>query len=402
MPSSGPTGLKRELGLRDLVLTQILFVAGLTNLGNSAKLGASHVTFWLAAIVLFYIPLAMVVIHLNGWRPLEGGLYQCAHAAFGDLAGFLVAWNLWVYAMVLMSEIGLTTVTNLAYAIGPSARWLAESKFVVAAATTVLIFALAAVSILGLGIGKWIYNLGGVTVLILLGALLTAYLVPHQRQTLSFAIPPLTLLNLNILGKLAFYALGGFEYVAVFAGECREPERLIGRSVLLAAPIIAALFIFGTGAVLAVVDPAHVDLVSPVLQAISVAARPLALAAHLASVFFVMLLVSRLAQSSINFAVNSRLPMVAGWDHLLPAWFTRLHPTRRTPVNSTLVVAAVTLALGLASTVGTGRQEAFQLLDSGMGIFYGLTYLAMFAIPISGYASPSPGLRLAAVSGFGM
>src|SRR5215472_16711944 len=139
-------GLKRELALRDLVLAQILFVVGLTNFGNSAKLGPSHVIFWVTAIVLFYIPHAMVVIHLNRWRPLEGGLYQWAHAAFGDLTGFLVAWNLWIYAMFLMSEIGLTTVTSLAYAIGPSALWLAESKLVVAAATTVLIFGLAAVS----------------------------------------------------------------------------------------------------------------------------------------------------------------------------------------------------------------------------------------------------------------
>ena len=128
------------------------------------------------------------------------------------------------------------------------------------------------------------------------------------------------------------------------------------------SPVIAALFIFGTGAVLAVVDPAEVDLVSPVLQAISVAARPLILTAYLASSFFVLLLISRLAQSSINFALNSRLPMVAGWDHLLPVWFTRLHPTRRTPVNSALFVAALTLALALAVIAGAGRQEAFQLL----------------------------------------
>ena len=180
-------------------------------------------------------------------------------------------------------------------------------------------------------------------------------------------------MNLNILGKLAFYALGGFEYVAVFAGECREPERLIAKSVMLAAPLIAAVFIFGTGAILAVVDPADVDLVSPVLQAISVAARPLVLAAYLASAFFGLLLVSRLAQSSINFAVNSRLPMVAGWDHLLPAWFTRLHPTRRTPINSVLFVAALTLALALAGIAGAGRQEAFQLLQNVSAIFYGLT-----------------------------
>jgi len=395
-------GLKRELALRDLVLAQILFVVGLTNFGNSAKLGPSHVIFWVTAIVLFYIPHAMVVIHLNRWRPLEGGLYQWAHAAFGDLTGFLVAWNLWIYAMFLMSEIGITTLTSLAYAIGPSAAWMPENKTLLVFTTAALIFGLAGVSILGLGVGKWIYNLGGTAVIIIIGALLTANFVPHSRPTLSLAIPPLTLVNLNILGKLGFLALGGFEYVAVFAGECRDPERAVGRSVMISAPIIAALFIFGTGAVLAVVDPAHVDLVSPVLQAITIAARPLALAAHLASAFFVLLIVSRLAQASMNFAVNSRLPMVAGWHHLLPEWFSRLHPKQRTPVNGILFVAAATLAVALAGIAGASRQEAFQLLESGVGIFYGLAYLAMFAIPIFGHASSSRTLRMAALSGFAM
>src|SRR5271169_5214532 len=143
MPEIAQAGLKRELGVRDLVLTQILFVVGLTNFGYAAKLGASHAVFWLAAIVLFYIPLAMVVIHLNRWRPLEGGLYQWTHAAFGDLAGFMVAWNLWIYAMVLISEIGLTTVTNLVYAIGPSAAWMTESKPMLAGATVGLVVVLA-------------------------------------------------------------------------------------------------------------------------------------------------------------------------------------------------------------------------------------------------------------------
>jgi amino acid transporter len=94
--------------------------------------------------------------------------------------------------------------------------------------------------------------------------------------------------------------------------------------------------------------------------------------------------------------------MVAGWHHLLPDWFTRLHPTRRTPINSALFVAALTLAFALAGIVGAGRQEAFQLLQNASAIFYGVTYLVMFAIPILGRAAPSMSLRLAAVSGFGM
>ena len=407
MPSCAPAAapsesLKRELGLRDLVLTQILFIVGLGNFGNSAKLGASHVVFWLAAIVLFYIPQAIVVIHLNRWRPVEGGLYEWARAAFGDFAGFLVGWNLWIYAMFLMAEIGLITVTNFSYAIGPSGAWIAESKPIAAATTAVLITLMALVSIVGLGIGKWIYNLGGVLVLILLAGLMAAHFVPHTTQTMSLAIPPLTLFNLNILGKLAFFALGGFEYVAVFAGECRNPEKIIAKSVIISAPIIAGLFIFGTSAVLAVVEPSEVDLVSPVLQAISVAARPLALTSNLASIFFVMVLVSRISQSTINFAVNSRLPMVAGWDHLMPEWFTRLHPVKRTPINSTVFVAGITLAFALWGIAGSGRQEAFQLLQNASGIFYGLTYLAMFAIPVLGHAKPSWGLRGAALSGFAM
>ena len=270
--------LKKELGLRDLVFTQILFVAGFTNLGTAAKLGPSHVVFWLLGVFLFYIPLAMVVIHLNRWRPLEGGLYQWASAAFGSLIGFLVAWNLWLYAISFMSELGLTTATGLSYVLGPSAEWMAESKWFITATSIVLVAGLVLVSIVGLRVGKWIYNAGGIIVVLIFAALLLV-LARHwatggQAHTMSLTLPPMTLLNLNILGKLAFLALGGFEYVAVFAGECRDPERTIGRSVMISAPIIAAIFILGTSAVLSVVGPANVDLVNPVAQVLSIAARP--------------------------------------------------------------------------------------------------------------------------------
>ena len=49
-------GLKKELGVRDLALTQILFIVGLTWIGVAGKLGPPHVVFWLLAIALFYLP----------------------------------------------------------------------------------------------------------------------------------------------------------------------------------------------------------------------------------------------------------------------------------------------------------------------------------------------------------
>src|ERR1044071_2977063 len=97
--------LRKELGLRDLVLAQVLCVVGSSWVGIAAKLGRAHVVFWLAAMLLFYLPLAAVVIHLNRLMPLEGGLYQWAKAGFGEMAGFLTAWNLWVYAVIVTGAI---------------------------------------------------------------------------------------------------------------------------------------------------------------------------------------------------------------------------------------------------------------------------------------------------------
>ena len=76
--------LKKELGLGSLVLTQILFIVGLAWVGVAGKLGPSHIIFWLLAIAFFYIPSAIVVIHLNRLMPLEGGLYQWAKLGFSE------------------------------------------------------------------------------------------------------------------------------------------------------------------------------------------------------------------------------------------------------------------------------------------------------------------------------
>src|SRR5262245_54827458 len=112
--------LKKELSLPDMVLTQVLFITGLGWLGTAAKLGSSHFLFWLPAVLFFYIPSAIVVIHLAQEMPLEGGLYQWAKLRFGEMMGFMVAWNIWLYAVLLISEMGVITTNNIAYAAGPS------------------------------------------------------------------------------------------------------------------------------------------------------------------------------------------------------------------------------------------------------------------------------------------
>src|SRR5438046_9983014 len=99
--------LRKELNLRDLVLTQILFVVGSTWVGTAAKLGHAHLFFWLLAIVLFYIPQGAVVIYLNNRLPLEGGLYQWAKFGFNEFVGFIVAWNQWLLSITVLALSGM-------------------------------------------------------------------------------------------------------------------------------------------------------------------------------------------------------------------------------------------------------------------------------------------------------
>ena len=384
------TELRQELGLTDLVLTQILYVVGLSWVGTAAKLGTSQIPFWLGAMALFYLPQAIVVVHLSRRFPLEGGLYQWAKLGLGEGAAFLVGWNLWIYAIVLLGAFGLSFANALIYAIGPSAAWLSGNHWFMGGVSLGLIVALMVLSILGLRISKWVHNGGAALLLAAFALLLVLPAINVARGTLreyhplAITAPSFTLLSLNIFGKLAVGALSGFEYVAVLAGETRNARRNIARSVIIAAPIIALMFILGTSAVQALTPPDKIDLIGPIPQAFRNGLGGSGAVAILIP-FAVLAVSARLiGNSSVLFTATSRMPMVAGWDRLIPAWFSRLHARYRTPVNSVVFIAACALAFAVAGMAGVGEQEAFQLLDNAAGILYGLTYLVLFAVPLVG------------------
>jgi amino acid transporter len=217
-------------------------------------------------------------------------------------------------------------------------------------------------------------------------------------------LPPLTLFTFSVFSKMSFGALCGFEYAAIFAGESRNPRRHLTHAIWIAAPLIALLYIFGTSAILAYVSPDNVDVIGPIPQALRVALGGTRLGEGIVPVAILFLLTNYLSSFSLNFAANTRLPMCAGWDHLLPQWFTRLHPRYRTPVNSILFLGGITLAASIAVLADVGAQEAFELLLIWAFTFYAIAYLALFAIPVlAGKQSSLRGplwMKVLASSGF--
>ena len=401
--------LRRELGIADLALAQILIIIVPEFFGTAVKAGNAHVVLWLLAIVLFFIPHAYVVAHLNRLMPLEGGLYEWARLAFGDRVGFLTAWNIWLLQTVQVSQIALVATTYISYAV-PRAAWIADNSKAVIVASVALIALMMLISRLGLSVGKWVSNIGSVFTVFILAVLI---LLPYFHvwrghlpayHPLPLLLPSMTLFSLSVFSKMTFGALSGFETVAIFAGESRNPARNIARSIVVTAPIIAILYILGTSGILAFVSPDAIDVIGPIPQALRSGFAVFGTAGPIVSVAILLLLLNYLCSYTLYFSANTRLPMVAGWDHLLPGWFTRLHPRYRTPVNSILFMGAVALAASIAVLIGSGNQESFLLLQTWAWTFYGLAYLVKFAIPLVSAKEkglrPKPWLQLGAATGF--
>ena len=384
--------LRRELGLRDLVLAQVLCVVGSTWVGVAAELGAANGFFWLAAIALYYLPLAAVVIHLNQRLPLEGGLYQWAKAGFGQAGGFFIAWNLWVYAVICTAAIVFTVPTDIGYMAGPAGAWIPASKPATLAITGAVVAGIAWVAIRGLGAGKWLHNAGSVMILLAYVILLPLPfwgLATHRLlawHPFAWKLPSANWYSLAVFGQMTTGALSGFEYIAILAGESRDPARNIGNSVRISAPVIALMFVLGTSSVLAFSGGGPIDLIGPIPQTFRRAFGNQGPASLLAPLFIVLLAARSIASASLLFTGLTRLPMTAGWDHVVPAWFARLDPRRKTPVNSIVFVAALVMLITFASMLGVREQEANQVLTAASIAHYSIAYLALFALPLFGFA----------------
>jgi amino acid transporter len=242
----------------------------------------------------------------------------------------------------------------------------------------------------GLSIGKWLHNAGGFMIMLAYAILLALPVWALLRgravsyTPIPFAGPEVSWVSLAIFGQMTVGALSGFEYVAILAGETRDAARNIGRSVAIAAPVIALMFILGTSSVIAFVDGRPIDLIGPIPQTFRAALGTAGFASSFASIAILLLLVRAISAASLIFTGLTRLPVTAGWDHLLPAWFTRLDPRRRTPVNSILFMTVLAIVLIFFSMLGVREQEALQLLNSASNVHYGIAYVALFAIPIFG------------------
>lgn len=387
--------LVRQLRLRDLVLAQILTVVGSSWVGIAAGLGRAQLVAWLISFGLFYTPMGVAVYYLNREMPLEGGLYVWARRAFGEASGFMTAWNVWTYGIVVIALLLVQMPSELSYMLGPRAAGLPENKPVVALLLIAYLLLLALTARRGLALGKWIHNISSAAILVAFALLITAPLwawghgAHLHYDPLAFHLPARDATSLSLLGQTLF-AAAGLEYIAIMAGETHAANRDIGRSVLIASPVIFLMFVLGTASVLSFHElHAHIAInyIAPIPQTLSLAFGNTGWAALLGKLAILLLQIRILGAASFIFTGVVRLPMAAGWDHLVPEWFARLHPRFRTPTNSIWITTALVAALLILGSAGVRAAEAFAVLNNTSSELYALAYVALFLIPLIGKKS---------------
>lgn len=375
------------MGFWDVLLFNIAAVLGPRWIAAAAHNGTSSISLWVLAAVLFFLPTALVIIELSTRYPAEGGLYVWSKEAFGDFHGFVAGWAYWIYTFFYFPGLLTASVAMSVYIGGPKYAWLASNSHYLLWASLGLLGVAVVLNIVGLDIGKWLQNAGGVAtyapLLMLLGIAL--YLGWHHGSTTQFswksALPHWDWDTVNFWSNIAF-AFTGMELVCAMSEEVHEPRRTFPRAIYSSAALIAAMYIIATVALLVLLPAGQVDVRSGVFQAISNGSAALGIA-WFGIVAALLVTVGNAGGVGSTVAGVARIPFVAGIDRYLPSFFGKIHPRWKTPWISILVqagISAVILVLtqqGIKSVIG-----AYQFLVSMSVILYFIPFLYMYAAVI--------------------
>jgi amino acid transporter len=375
--------LRREMGFWDVLLFNIATVLGPRWIAAAAHNGTSSISLWVLAAVLFFIPSAMVINELSSRYPSEGGLYAWSKEAFGDFHGFVAGWSYWVYTVFYFPGLLLASAAMSGYVTGPGGAVLAQNRTFLLIVSMILLLVAVSLNIIGLNIGKWLQNAGGVStyvpllILTIIGFVLWRHHGSVTQFTWANMKPSWSWDTVNFWSQIAF-AFTGLELVSAMSQEIRDPRKTLPRAVMASGAMIAVIYILGTFAVLSMIPAADVDPKSGVFQALTQGTTLLKIG--FVGVLAAMLVsVGNAGGVGSTVAGISRVPFVVGIDRYLPAAFGKIHAKWKTPYISILVQALLSAGVLLLSQINETTRGAYQSLIDITVIIYFIPFLYMFA-----------------------
>ena len=409
-PQPETAHLKRVLGRWDLVLLFVVAIVNLNVVPSISASGGMTVWLWLISLIFFFWPQGIAVIELSHRYPGEGGIYLWTKKIFGDFHGFLSGWCYWTNNIFYVPTVVLIFLGIAVFAAGPSAVSLANNQLFTLATALVLLVLLAALNVVGLGVGKWVNNIGGIGTaiasLILIGLGVTMTHRFGVNLTLHDMRIPFDLSLLSAFGVVCF-ALVGLELASIMGDEIREPRKTVPFAVAWGGVISGLLYIGCTLTLLIAVPRTEISALQGIPQAVSRMSDKVGVS-WLVAPFAFVLSISIAGIASAWLSGSARIPFVAGLDSYLPSALGKLHPRFSTPYIALIVQTGISILFLAMSFIGAQVKEAFQTLLNLAVVLQLVPFLYMFAALIRlaaqdsaqvGYYSKTT-LRIAGISGF--
>ncbi len=377
-------GLKRTLGVLDLVFLYIAAILGIRWLSTAAQMGPASLVLWLLAVVIFFIPLGLAVMELSSRDSGEGGVYLWVKAAFGEAHGFVAGWTYWVNNLFYFPGLLLFIAGAFLYLGGD--RWIAlgESGWYNGTISLLLLWLVVGANVIGLNRGKWIPNVGAmaaaaVFVVLAIGGIWAWSLHGSATHFTAASMTP----GFGSFATLTFFAtmtfaFAGLELGPVMGGEIKEPKRSLPRAMLVSGVIIAAIYILGTGLLLVAVPEGEINVITGIPQALAAIGERIALPG-IAIVGALLVVLSSIGGLGAWFTGVARIPYVIGIDRYLPQALGRTHPKWSTPHVALVTQGVVASILILAAVTEATIEEAYVMLLDMTIILYFVPFLYMFA-----------------------
>jgi amino acid transporter len=362
----------------------LLFVVAVFNLNvvpSIAANGGVTVWLWIISLLLFFWPQGIAVIELAHRYPGEGGVYLWAKEVFGDFHGFLSGWCYWTNNMLYVPTVMLYFVGVSVYVLGPGHQGLADNKVFASIASLTLLALLTLFNILGLGVGKWINNLGAIgtfvaaAVLIGLGVMIWSRFGTTITRA-DFAIPANPKFVLNSFGVICF-GLVGLELASVMGDEIQDPRRTLPGAVAWGGVLSGALYV-GATLTLLIAMGKNVNVLQGIVQAVTHMAERVGVG-WISIPFAVLLSLSIAGIGSAWMGGSARIPFVAGLDSYMPSWLGKVHPRYTTPYAALILQGCVSAILVILNFAIAGVQETFQKLLSLAVVLQLVPFVYMFA-----------------------
>lgn len=374
-----PRALPRVLRTLDATLFSVCAILVIDQLPAAAAIGPSALFWWVATLILFFVPYGLISAELGTTYPEEGGIYAWVRRAFGPRWGARASWLYWINVALWMPSVYVLFAGMFAQMFVPEmSLW---TKIAIGIAMTWLT---VYINLIALTLGKWVPNIGAVVkalIMLAIGAGGFMYASRHGiANDLSWGnLAPTWDAGLAFLPVIV-YCFMGFELMSGASEEMRNPRRAVPLAIVVSGLLISAFYLLATAGMLMALPVEQIGLIEGLLDSLHQVFDGLPGGELLVTALGIGALFTFFANMVTWTMGANRSAAEAAERGDLPATFGKLHEKHKTPANAAIITGVTsTVVIALYGLMAGSAEDLFWTLFAFSSIVFLLPYLLMFA-----------------------